>query len=249
MTERVRRVHHPGVAGSGTEVVLDPEETHHATHVLRLRPGDPVSVFDGKGREWGAVLLAVGRAGATVRIASELPGRADPVLGVTLFQAVCRPERMEWVIQKGTEVGIDAIRPFLAGRSEAGSPSGERLRRYLRVALEAAKQCGRRSVPVVAEPIEAVPPPPEGACALLLDAGPGSRPLGEYISAPRPAEVWLAVGPEGGFEAEETAFLVASGWHRASLGPRTLRTETAGVVAAALVLHAWDDLGSASRAG
>jgi 16S rRNA (uracil1498-N3)-methyltransferase len=247
--ERIRRVHHSDVPGTGSVIVLDPEETHHAVRVLRLRPGDPLSVFDGKGREWEAVLLSADRASAAVRTVSELPGRVDPVLAVTLFQALCRPERMEWLIQKGTEVGLAAIRPFSARRSEAGDPSGGRLRRYRRVALEAAKQSGRRAVPEVAEPVVAVPPPPEGTRALLLDAGPGARPLAEWIAAPEPAEVWLAVGPEGGFEPEEAASLEASGWRRASIGPRTLRTETAGVVAAALVLYAWGDLGSGRSVG
>jgi 16S rRNA (uracil1498-N3)-methyltransferase len=247
--ERIRRVHHADVPGSGSVIVLDPDETHHVVRVLRLRPGDPLSVFDGRGREWEAVLLSIDRPGATVRTASELQGRVDPVLPVTLFQALCRPERMEFLIQKGTEIGLAAIRPFPAHRSEAGNPSEDRLRRYRRVALEAAKQSGRRSIPEVADPIAAVPPPPEGVRALLLDAGPGSRPLAEHAGPPRPAAVWLAVGPEGGFEPDEAESIEASGWGRVRLGPRTLRTETAGVVAAALVLHAWDDLGPPFRAG
>jgi 16S rRNA (uracil1498-N3)-methyltransferase len=243
LMERIRRVHHPTVPGTGSVIVLDPDETHHVVRVLRLRSGDRLSVFDGRGREWEAVLLSADGPGATVRATSELTGRVDPVLPVTLFQALSRPERMEFLIQKGTEVGLAAIRPFTAHRSEAGDPSSDRLRRYRRVALEAAKQSGRRSIPEVADPIAALPAPPDGVRAFLLDGGAGSRPLAEHAGHPRPAAVWLAVGPEGGFEPDEAAALEGSGWRRVRLGPRTLRTETAGIVAAALVLHVWDDLG------
>jgi 16S rRNA (uracil1498-N3)-methyltransferase len=156
---------------------------------------------------------------------------------------------MEWVIQKGTEVGLDAIRPFAARRSEVDAPSAERLRRYRRVALEAAKQSGRRLVPDVAEPLPGLPLPPSGVCALLLDGGPEARPIVERLARPRPGSVWLAVGPEGGFEPAEAAALAAGGWSLTGLGPRTLRTETAGVVAAALVLHAWGDFGAAQPVG
>ncbi len=245
--ERIARVHHAAVPGTGAEIVLDPEESHHVTRVLRLRPGDPVAVFDGRGREWEAVLVSAGRNGATVRTVSESTGRTDPGLELVLYQALCRPERMEWVIQKGTEVGVAAIRPFVARRSECPAPSAERLKRYRRVALEAAKQSGRRVVPEVTPPVGTVPPPPPGATALLLHTAPGAPPLADRLAGPRPASVWLLVGPEGGFEPEEAEELEAAGWLPCGLGPRTLRTETAGAIAAALVLHAWDDLGSPSR--
>ncbi len=242
--ERIARVHHAAVPGVGTQIVLDRDESHHVSRVLRLRPGDPLLVFDGHGREWQAVLVSADRDGATVRTISEAPGRVDPVLEVVLFQALCRPERMEWLIQKGTEVGVAAIRPFLARRSEVPPPSAERLRRYGRVALEAAKQSGRRVVPEVAGVLEIVPSPPHGTAALLLLPGAGVPPLAAHLDAPRPSAVWLLVGPEGGLDPDEATTLETSGWRPAGLGPRTLRTETAGTIAAALVLHAWDDLGS-----
>ncbi len=242
--ERIARVRHETVHGVGATILLDPEESHHVARVLRLRPGDPLAVFDGRGREWQAVLVAVDRAGATVRTISETPGRVDPALEVVLFQALCRPERMEWLVQKGTEVGLAAIRPFAARRSDVPRPSAERLKRYRRVALEAAKQCGRRVVPEIAEPVDAVPSPPPATAALLLHTGPGVLPLAVHLAMPRPATVWLLVGPEGGLDLEEAQDLEESGWRPTGLGPRTLRTETAGPIAAALVLHAWDDLGS-----
>jgi 16S rRNA (uracil1498-N3)-methyltransferase len=246
--ERIARVHHEAVAGEGAVIVLDPEETHHVLRVLRVRPGDRVFVFDGKGREWEGVLVSAGRSGAEVRTIAEISGRVDPVLEVVLYQALCRPERMEWLIQKGTEVGLAAIRPFAARRSEVPAPSAERMKRFGRVALEAAKQSGRRVVPAVAEPVDTVPPPPDGTCALRLDTAPGARPLGEHLAGPKPGAVWLLVGPEGGFDPDEAEAFEAAGWLAAGLGPRTLRTETAGAIAAALVLHAWDDLGPARRA-
>lgn len=246
--DRRRRAHVPVVPDEGALAVLGDDEAHHVARVLRLGPGDPVSVFDGRGREWDAVVVSVDRQGAVVRIGAELDGRVDPTLPIDLFQALCRPERMDWVVQKGTEVGVVAVHPFRASRSSLESVSPERVRRWARIALEAAKQSGRRVVPTVSEPIAFLPVPPAETCALLLDASEGTPPLGERLAGARPPAVWIAVGPEGGFEDEELRRLEERGWRRASLGPRVLRTETAGVVASALVLHVWDDLGSAPTA-
>jgi len=241
---RVRRVHHTGAPDSENGVVLDRDESKHVVRVLRLGPGDAVSVFDGRGREWEGVLESVDGQEVHVRLGRELTRPVDPTLEVVLFQALCRPDRMEWAIQKATEVGVAEIRPIRSERVETREPGSERLERWRRIALEACKQSGRRRVPPVEQPGELPPAPPAGILALVLGSGPDSLPIREYTLAARPDVVWLAVGPEGGFSEEDRSILEGRGWREAGLGPRTLRTETAGVVAAALVLHAWDDLGS-----
>jgi 16S rRNA (uracil1498-N3)-methyltransferase len=211
--------------------------------VLRLRAGDELAVFDGRGGEWGATVEEVARDRVTVVAGAPREGDPEPRLRVTLFQARVRPERLEWVFQKGTEIGVAAFRIVDAERSEAAAPSAGRLDRYRRVVLEACKQSGRRRVPELAE--GAIAAPAAGTLALLLDGGPGTPPVGHALRGASPPEVWIAVGPEGGFTPEEVVAAGDAGWTRASLGPRTLRTETAGAVAAALVLHRWDDLGPA----
>jgi len=176
--------------------------------------------------------------------------RAEPVespLELRLFQGLCRAERMDWLVQKATEIGVSAIHPVRTARSERPRAPGKRLERWRRIAVEAAKQCGRRRLPEIA-PRDDLPTPAQGESRpLLLDPGSGSRALGTLLSELSPAPVWLAVGPEGGFTDDETARWSAAGWLRAGIGPRTLRAETAGLVAAALILHAWGDLGAATR--
>ncbi len=239
--ERIARVHQPDVPGPGREVDLDPEETHHLTRVLRLGPGDAISVFDGRGGEWEAVILSARAGAARVRIGRELAGSVEAGLEVILFQGLSRSEKMEWAIQKGTEIGVAEVRPFAAIRSQTATPSPARLARWRRVALEACKQSGRRRIPRVADPVPSLPTPPSGVLALLPD--PGAPPLRSRLGGVRAETVWVAVGPEGGFTPDEVGAAVSTGWVRCGLGPRVLRTETAGMIACALVLSAWGDLG------
>ena len=241
---RVRRVHHAGAPDSEHRVVLDRDESKHVVRVLRLGPGDAVSVFDGQGREWEGVLESTHGQEVRVCLGQELTRPVDPTLEVVLFQALCRPDRMEWAIQKATEVGVAEIRPIRSERVETREPGPARLERWRRIAMEACKQSGRRRVPRVELPGALPPAPPAGVLALVLGSSPASLPIGQYTLAEAPEAVWLAVGPEGGFSEEDRSLLDGRGWREAGLGPRTLRTETAGVVAATLVLHAWDDLGA-----
>ena len=227
----------PDAAETFPRVTLDPDESHHLARVLRARPGDRVDVFDGRGREWRGTF----EGGNAVRLFEELVEPVEAPLPVTLLQAGSRPERIEWVLQKGTELGIVAFRWVETARVEVESPSPARLDRWRRILVESAKQSGRRVVPTLElEPVW--PRPPAAPVALFLH--PGAEPIATALRAPRPPGVELAVGPEGGFEEAETAALLGLGWAGAGLGPRILRTETAGPLAAALVLHAWGDLGA-----
>jgi 16S rRNA (uracil1498-N3)-methyltransferase len=225
----------------GDRVELDPEESHHVARVLRLKPGEPLHLFDGKGGAWEATIQEVARDRVSVVIDAALDGEVDADLRVVLYQALTRPEKIEWVLQKGTEIGVAAFRLIVSDRVEAPPPSPTRQARYERIVMEACKQSGRRRVPDVAP--GAFDTPKDGVLAIVLAAGPGVPPLGRVLAGPRAPEVWIAVGPEGGFSVDELAKLTAGGWRDASLGPRVLRTETAGAVAAAIVLHAWGDLG------
>jgi 16S rRNA (uracil1498-N3)-methyltransferase len=151
---------------------------------------------------------------------------------------------MEWVVQKATELGLHAVLPFPAERSDARPPSAARLERWRRIAIEACKQCGRSRVPEI-ELRDDLAQPSEDRSAILLDGGERVLELGELLSGPPAGEVWLAVGPESGFTPQEIARWTEKGWQSGRLGPRTLRTETAGLVAASVVMHRWGDLGSA----
>jgi 16S rRNA (uracil1498-N3)-methyltransferase len=248
---RLWRVYHPTLpetAGAITE--LEAAESHHVARVLRLRPGDALAVFDGRGGEWRARIVEGSGGHVLLRLEEPVAGAVEPGLAVTLFQGLCRPERMDWIVQKATEIGVAALEVVATSRAEPASAE-RRLERWRRIALEACKQCGRRRFPLL-EARAALPgSATEGPAALLLDTGSDAPPLAEALEAAGEdvvaRGVWLAVGPEGGFTAPEVAAALEAGWRRAGLGPRTLRAETAGIVAAAIVLHLHGDLG-ASRA-
>ena len=241
--ERHWRVHHP-VLPVEVDVTIDlsPDEAHHVRRVLRLRDGDGLRVFDGQGRERAGVIEGGGPSGVRVLLQTEVDRPVEAPVEIVLFQSLCRADRMEWVIQKATELGVGAIHPFSSERADARQPSVGRLERWDRIAIEACKQSGRRSVPQI-EPREDLPEPPPGRSAILLDAEDGAVPLGELLAGKRNPVVWIAVGPESGFSASEVEDWRKGGWQSGHLGPRTLRTETAGLVAATIVLHRWGDLG------
>jgi len=240
MTGRLRRAFLPSAAPDA-RIELDQEESHHVARVLRARAGDGLSVFDGRGGEWQATVEAIAGDRVTVRVGAPVADPVEPPLRVVLHQALVRPEKLEWVLQKGTEVGISSFRLLPTERGER-VPSDSRLARYGRITLEACKQSGRRIVPEV-ELAASPERPGGGVIALVLDTSTQAPALASALAGPAPAEVWIAVGPEGGWTEDELSGLEALGWRRVSLGPRTLRTETAGAVAAAIVLHAWGDLG------
>jgi 16S rRNA (uracil1498-N3)-methyltransferase len=177
----------------------------------------------------------------TVVVGAELGEEVDPRLRVVLYQALSRPEKIEWVLQKGTEIGVAAFRLIGSERVEAPSPSPARLARYGRIVMEACKQSGRLRLPTLA--LSSIDTPPGDVVAIVLAHGAGIPSLGMVLAGSAAPEVWIAVGPEGGLSDRELEGLAARGWRTASLGPRVLRTETAGAVAAAIVLHTWGDLG------
>lgn len=230
-------------SAQGGLLALTPEQDRYLSRVLRLREGEPVEVFDGLG-ELLCGLLVEGAEGRLLRLTAARAAAAAEG-EVVLAQALCKGEKLELVVQKATELGVDRIVPFAAERSvvklssERGAARAGRLRR---VAQEAARQCGRASVPGIDEPIpfDALLALPEARGGLLLDTDPGAPPLGQL---PLPARVLLAVGPEGGFSAAERARARAAGLVPASLGRRVLRTETCGLVAVALVQHLRGELG------
>ncbi len=216
-------------------LVLDPRQTRHAVRVLRLRPGDRFVGFDGRGSQWEAELVQV-RPVAKARVLRALQ---PPVLPyrMTLYQAVPKGERMDLVVRMGTELGVDRFVPVRTRRTVA---TGDRSDRWRRVAEEAAKQCGRPSVPEVdrvADFHAALARFRAHGLRLVLWEG-GGVPLAEALIRAPAEDVAVFVGPEGGLDPAEVAQLQQAGT-LCSLGPLVLRTETAGVAAAAVVLAVW----------
>ncbi|HEX5961549.1 MAG TPA: 16S rRNA (uracil(1498)-N(3))-methyltransferase [Rhodanobacteraceae bacterium] len=230
----------------GLALPLPGEAAQHALRVLRLRAGDRVVLFNGDGRQYPARLLTADPKTARVRIeAVESPLRESP-LHVTLLQAVARGEKMDWIVQKATEMGALRIAPIVSERSEVkldAARGGKRLDRWRAIATAACEQCGRNVVPAIDAPLPldawlAADAPAEAGTRWMLHPGAKTRvrELG-----PLPAAITLAVGPEGGFSDGDLAALRQAGFSGLALGPRILRTETAGIAVLAALQTEYGD--------
>ncbi|MDT7604709.1 MAG: rRNA (uracil1498-N3)-methyltransferase [Acidobacteriota bacterium] len=245
-------------------VALSREETQHLTSALRLSAGAEVQVFDGEGREFLCVVTDDVRRGAR-RATLEVRAQVEPVcaespLELTLCVALLKGEKFDLVVQKATELGAARIFPVETARADVrvsrGGDASKRVARWRRIAVEAAKQSGRARVPEIVEPLSLTELLAKDAVAdaarrgtvamsrRLIFAERGGRGLVETVGAwgVRPSAVAALVGPEGGWEDAEVEQARAAGWQVVTLGGRTLRAETAGIVVAALLQHLCGDL-------
>lgn len=236
---------------TGQEVALSEELANHLTRVLRLRSGDSVQLFNGDGREYRATLTSLERKRTLARIEGEVPSLAESPLRLTLAQGLCRGEKMDLVLQKATELGVQAIVPLGTERTEVRLDAEREARRvahWRQVIASACEQSGRAILPTLAAPLSlpnwlvqlgtATPAVNPQSMRLMLD------PEGDasFRDLPAACEAVLAVGPEGGFSDNEGALLQRMGFIRLRLGPRVLRTETAGLAAIAALQSHWGDL-------
>jgi len=228
----------------GECVRLSPAQAHQVCHVLRLTPGDGIVVLDDSGFEYDAVLLTVTGREATCRIGEKRPAGGEPQVQVTLFQSLLARDKFEWVLQKGTEVGVTRFVPVLTRRSIVRGKRIEekKFTRWRRILTEAAEQSHRGRVPQLDPEIDFV----EAAARLgSFDCSVLAAPCDQGVSlkdalesrVEKPSSVALVIGPEGGLTDAEIALACESGAVKISLGPRILRTETAAVVASALTLY------------
>jgi 16S rRNA (uracil1498-N3)-methyltransferase len=238
----MRRLFVPGERIAGGLARLTAPDLHYLRQVLRLPPGAELEVFDGQGGVFDA------RLGADEALVLGTRRAAPPPLArVHLAFALARGERCDLLVQKATELGVARLVPFEAARSvvRLGAARGaERARRWRRIAVEAARQSGRGDVPSVEEPAPlgaALASCPEGFRKLLFYEG-GGEPVASAVDRSAPGHL-AVIGPEGGLTTAEVETCLRSGARLVTLGPRVLRTETAGIVAAALLQHLLGDLG------
>ncbi len=229
---------------------VDGQELAHMRKVLRLRPGARVLLWDGEGTEHEALVRAYegGVASLTV-VRSYRPERESP-LAVTLAQAVGKGDKMDWIVEKSTELGVACVAPFFSSHTvpRYEGEKGERRReRWRKIASAAARQSGRTRIPEIGEPdiFDAMVARDWQCNAKLLFweglSGRGLAALREEFGSLH--SVLVMVGPEGGFSEEEAAMAAAHGFHTVGLGRRILRTETAAVAAVCAVQLLWGDLG------
>jgi 16S rRNA (uracil1498-N3)-methyltransferase len=227
----------------GERVSLGGEQAHQISRVLRLEAGDTVVVLDNKGFEYDVALSQVGSKEVSGRIVEKRPASGEPEVQIVLFQSLLARDKFEWVLQKGTEVGVSVFVPMQAERSllRAKYVDDDRLDRWRRILTEAAEQSHRGRIPQIEPPTtlaEAVLQHKQFSRFLIAATAGQTRSLKEALAGERPAEsVAILVGPEGGFTDEETSLAIEKGATAVHFGPRILRTETAGMIAPALILY------------
>ncbi|WP_027589099.1 16S rRNA (uracil(1498)-N(3))-methyltransferase [Pseudomonas sp. RL] len=220
---------------------LPEAQAHYIGRVLRLAPGAAVQLFDGSGREYLSELVEVGKKSVSVELHEAFDGLAEPALRIHLGQGLSRGERMDWAIQKATELGVAEITPLVSERCEVrlkDERADKRLAHWRQIAISACEQCGRSVLPVIHAPVSLDDWQRQVQAELKLVLHPVAEPLASHA---RPSSLAFLIGPEGGLSDAEVEQAKHHGFHAARLGPRVLRTETAPVVALSVAQQLWGD--------
>jgi len=241
---RIYRIYADAALSAGAEFELSARAAQHLVKVLRHRVGDRVTVFDGKGREATAEIVTAHRQhGCSVRVIETVEVSRESPLAIELLPGLSRGDKMDLVIQKAVELGVAAIRPIVAQRSEVrpDKSAASRLARWREIVIGACEQCGRTYLPEVHPPVAIEQIAASAATRLVLDPASATgladcRPAADAIS--------IAIGPEGGFSEQDMALLDRNDFMRVRFGPRILRTETAGIAAVSALQVLYGDLGS-----
>jgi 16S rRNA (uracil1498-N3)-methyltransferase len=220
----------------GNRAVLTGDHADHLVRVLRARVGQEFDIATGAVVRRGRVVtVEVGRV--EFELGEEVP--AAPVPNVTLLLAIFKFDRMEWAIEKCTELGVSRIVPVIARRTDAhlASAAAKRAERWRRIALQAAEQSRRATPPEIAAPIKLQEAANlAGAMRIVLAESEQQTMLSDVLAADSGGETFLAIGPEGGWADDELELFLRAGWISASLGPTILRAETAAIAAAAITI-------------
>ncbi|AEP12434.1 MULTISPECIES: 16S rRNA (uracil(1498)-N(3))-methyltransferase [Chloracidobacterium] len=239
------RFYAPSENFTATSVQLAEDEAHHAVHVLRIRVGEVVTVFDGQGQVFQATVTEASKRGVRLALDAPLPALGESPLDLTLGVALLKADKFEWVIQKAVELGVTRIVPLVTRHVEPGLIRGasEKLERWSRISREATKQCGRGYLTPIL--------PPQPVTDVLLSGGV------KFFFTERQGNGWAAVvsrfpghlptvvalvGPEGGWSEDERQLAEAQGAHGITLGPRILRAETAAILAVGLLQTTFGDV-------
>lgn len=250
-----RIFHEQPMVWPSDRMTITGDDCHHLFHVLRMKPGDRLTVCDGVRRDYAGIIEALDADHAVIRLESRVDNQAEPPYEAVLYQGLARGDRMEILIQKAVELGVSRVVPVRCRRSVVrltGRDAKRKAERWQRIALEAARQCGRGVVPQVDEPVDF-----NQAVASLQQADlavfpwESERQLGirSYLEqqlahpsdSPSMRQIAILIGPEGGFALEEAELVIQTGFLPVSLGHRILRTETAGLAVLAMLAYQFDD--------
>ena len=238
---RLSRVYQAQKLISGTTITLDRENAHYLGRVMRLKPGDPVNLFNSEDGEFAAKLIELGKQQALVRIGDQVENQADPKLSVHLGLGLSRGERMDYAVQKSTELGVYSITPLVTDYCEVKLNEERQKNRqahWQRVAISACEQCGRSKVPTVDLPLTLKRWLSDRPGGFLLDSRADSRIADQQVGD----TINVLIGPEGGFSEQELKIARQQDYKVIRFGPRILRTETAPVAALSVLQFLYGDL-------
>lgn len=239
---RLSRVYTEQNLQCDTTVTLEDTQAHYLGKVLRLKAGDQISLFNGDSGEFLGEIELVEKKAIHIKLSDQVDNKSDPVFPIHIGIGISRGERMDYMIQKATEVGVSSITPLFTERCEVklkGDRANNRLAHWTKIAIAACEQSGRCTPPVIEEP-EALTTwlqkPRFDACFVLDHRGSNG-----FDAALNPQSACFLIGPEGGLSDEEVATASFVSFTPLCIGPRVLRTETAPLVAISIAQHLWGD--------
>jgi len=246
----IRRLFLARIPGPGQEVVLSSDERHYISQVLRLKTGDALILFDGSGWEYEATVKRAGPKHVRVKIGLKRPGKAESPVQIHLGIGLLKAQKMDWVIQKAVELGVSSIFPVDAHRTVPRLRADrieQRQARWRKIVQEACRQCGRTLIPAIhpVSPFGKILKKGRQADVALLFSANTDTSLDKDMrkGSLLNKEIFILVGPEGGFTTEEEQAAFNSGFSPVTLGPRILRAETAAIFAVGLTQFCFGDLG------
>ena len=240
---RIPRIYHPTPLRVGEKATLSAEATQHVKHVLRLKIGHMLTIFSGDGSESVVKIVEIQKT-VIVEVQSHDYHCIESPQIIYLWQGICRGERMDWIIQKATELGIHTIIPVLTERSIVRldvTRTKKRQDHWERVVISACEQCGRNRLPTLLTPMMLSEMLTLDTPGLMMDPT-ATCTLRNFNLSVENKTIHLFVGPEGGISSEEKNWLQTKNFQPIQMGPRILRTETAALTAIALIQSRWGDL-------
>lgn len=231
-------------------ITITGDDASHMRKVLRLAAGDMITLCDGNGNDYTAMIEKIGPEGITTGIMSVMKSKTEPPVEITLFQGIPKSDKMDFIIQKSVELGVKSIVPMNTERTVVKFGSNKdiekKLARWRRISMEAAKQCNRGVIPEVLHPVDF-----DNALKLLNNDGLVIFPyenekenkLMHYLCKTSTKKVSVIIGPEGGFSEKEVNSAKLAGILPVTLGPRILRTETAGIFVLSVIMYQIGDVG------
>ena len=233
----------PGTPVIGEDLTLPPDTSHQISRVLRLHEGDEIRLLNGEGGEWTASLTHIDPRESVAHAMSVFEGNPEPVARITLYAALIKYDRFEFMLQKATELGVSRVVPFVSAYTNARPPSDNRLIRWRRVMAEAVEQSGRKAVPELATTMNFPDPVAKvGSSGILLWEAEDQLSLRDALARHDGTNLSLFIGPEGGYSADEVEAAKSAGLALAGIGPRVVRAETASIAALAMAMAHFGDM-------